>query len=131
MADHPGVARARQYFEAFNKGDAEALSDFFAEDVVWRVGGNHQFSGEYRGRKELFDYFDRVRQETAGSMSLEPESILASDDHTAVFARVRAQRGDKSMDVLLAQILENGPDGRWNEYWALADDQDAVNAFWS
>ena len=23
------------------------------------------------------------------------------------------------------------PGGRFTEYWALADDQDAVNAFWS
>ena len=23
------------------------------------------------------------------------------------------------------------PDGKSTEYWALADDQDAVNAFWS
>ena len=23
------------------------------------------------------------------------------------------------------------PDGKFTEYWALADDQDAVNAFWS
>jgi hypothetical protein len=35
------------------------------------------------------------------------------------------------MDVLLAEALTLDPIGRWTEYWALANDQDAVDAFWS
>jgi hypothetical protein len=32
---------------------------------------------------------------------------------------------------VLAQALEFDADGLWVEYWALGDDQDQVNAFWS
>jgi ketosteroid isomerase-like protein len=130
MAEHPGVARARASIETFNRGDMVGARDFYAEDVVWHVGGNHPLSGDYRGRDALFDYFDRVREMTGGTLSLEPEAILASDQHTAIFMRVVGRRGGKSLDVTLAEAFTVGPDGRWTEFWSLADDQEAVDAFW-
>ncbi len=130
MEEHPGVQRARDYVQRFAEGDLDHLRDFYAEDVVWHVGGRHRLSGDYEGRDALFSYFDEVRQLTNGTLKLEPESIVASDRYTAMFTRVTAQREEKSLDVTLAQILRNGPDGRWNEYWAVSDDQDAVDAFW-
>ena len=131
MADHPGVATARRYLEDYAERGPEAVSDYFSEDVVWRVGGQHPLSGEYRGKEELLEYFATVREQTGGTLRLEPQSILASDRHTAMFTRVTGQRNGRSLDVVLAQVLANGPDGRWTEYWALADDQEAVDAFWS
>jgi hypothetical protein len=35
------------------------------------------------------------------------------------------------MDTLLAQTRRLADDGRWCEYWAVADDQEAVDAFWA
>jgi hypothetical protein len=52
---------------------------------------------------------------------LAPEAVLASDKHTAMFTRVTGEREGKTMDVVLAQVFKTGPDGRWTEYWALAD----------
>ena len=131
MTEHPNVQRARDEMEVFQKGDLEGLRDFFAEDVVWHVAGSHPLSGDYRGRDELISYFQQVREMTGGSLQLEPESILASDDHIGMFTRVRGQRNGKDMDAMLAQVLKVGPDGRWTEYWALADDQQGVDRFWS
>jgi hypothetical protein len=33
--------------------------------------------------------------------------------------------------VVQAQAFRMNADGKFTEYWALADDQDAVDAFWS
>lgn len=131
MDEHPGAERARQSLELVTQGDFERLRDFYSDDVVWHVAGDHPLSGDYRGKEELFEYFARVNSLTGGSLAVEPESILATDKHVTMFTRVKARRDDKSLDVVLAQVFHVGPDGRWNEYWALADDQEAVNAFWS
>ena len=97
----------------------------------WHVGGNHPLSGDYRGRDAIFEYFETVRGLTGGGLRSEPHDILADDSHGGVFTRVTADRGDRHLDVVLAQAYRINPDGKFTEYWALADDQDAVNAFWS
>jgi hypothetical protein len=48
-----------------------------------------------------------------------------------IFMRVSAYRDVRWMDVLLAEALTLDPNGRWTECWALANDQDAVDAFCS
>jgi ketosteroid isomerase-like protein len=131
MTEHPNVARARGAFETFNRGDFGAYRQFFTEDVVWHVGGNHPLSGDYRGRDALFAYFDKVRQLTGGSLRTTPQDILADDAHCGVFTRVTAERDGRKLDVVQAQAFRVNADGKFSEYWALADDQDAVDAFWS
>ena len=48
-----------------------------------------------------------------------------------MFTRVQGDRDGRSLDVLLAQVFKLGDDGRWSEYWATAEDQDLVDAFWA
>jgi ketosteroid isomerase-like protein len=131
MDQQAAVDRVRESLDLVAQGDLERLRDFYTDDVVWHVGGNHPLSGDYRGKDDLIRYFERVRELTGGSLTIEPQSILASDKHVAMFTNVRAQREGRSMDVVLAQVFKVAPDGRWSEYWALADDQEAVDRFWS
>jgi ketosteroid isomerase-like protein len=131
MAENPNTARAREAMDTFSRGDLEAYKDYFADDVVWHVSGNHPLSGSYQGKEALFEYFNEVRELTQGTLVVRPEAILADDNHVGIFARVAAQRDGKSLDVTLAQAFTVDADGRWTEYWALADDQAAVDAFWS
>ena len=86
--EHPGVARAQASIDAFNSGDRDALRDFYADDVVWHVAGRHGLSGDYTGRADLMGYFRRVKEQTDGTLRLEPEAILASDRHTSMYVRV-------------------------------------------
>ena len=129
--DHPNVARARQALAAFAAGDIESYKQFFADDVAWHVSGHHPLSGTYRGKEELFEYFARIRELTGGSLRVETDRILADAGHVGIFARVTAQRDGRNLDVKMAQALHVSPEGNWTEYWALSDDQEAVDAFWS
>lgn len=131
MADTPNLGRAREAFDTFDRGDLEAYKDFFADDVAWHVSGTHPLSGSYRGKDALFEYFGKVRELTHGSLRIQPESILADDSHVGVFARVTAQRDGKSLDVNMAQAFTVDAQGKWTEYWAMADDQAAVDVFWT
>ena len=108
--------RAREAIETFSRGDLEAYKNYFADNVVWHVRGNHPLSGSYRGKEALFQYFDKVRELTQGSMKVEPEAILADDNHVGLFARVTAQRDGRQLDVTMAQAFTVDTDGRWTEY---------------
>jgi hypothetical protein len=130
MGTHPGVIRARAFLDAYSRGDHEAVLGHFTEDVVWHVAGRHRLSGDYRGREALRGYLDTVRALTGGQLSMVEDRILSNDDYTALFARVTGQLGQRSLDVLFAQSFVVGPDGRWREYFALADHQQAVDVFW-
>lgn len=44
--------------------------------------------------------------------------------------RVRGEREGKTIDVELAEALTFDASDRWVEYWALADEQEKVDAFW-
>ena len=61
----------------------------------------------------------------------EPFEILVSERHAGVFNRVTGERDGRTFDVELAQALRFDDEGRWAEYWALADDQDELDAFWA
>jgi ketosteroid isomerase-like protein len=38
IAEHPNVARIREGYAAFAKGDFAVLNDMFAEDLLWHEG---------------------------------------------------------------------------------------------
>ena len=131
MAVHPNVPKIRDALEIYNSGDHDALRHFLADDIVWHVGGNHEMSGDYQGVDAVLDYFRDVRRATAGTLQVEPVEVLAGDRHASIFMHVTAHRDVRMLDVLLAEALTLDDGGRWSEYWALANDQDAVDAFWS
>jgi ketosteroid isomerase-like protein len=131
MTEHPNVALFREHAEVFNRGDLEEYRRFFSDDLVWHVGGQHPMSGDYHGLEAAFAYFERIRQLTGGTLRSEPQDILADDTHVGVFTRVTAERDGRQLDVVLAQAFRVDAGGRFTEYWALANDQDAVDAFWA
>lgn len=129
--EHRNVTRIRRAVEVYNSGDHDAMRPFLSECIVWHVGGNHEMSGDYEGVDAVIEYFRRVRRATAGTLQVEPVDILANDRHASIFMKVTAFHETRRMDVLMAEALALDTDGRWTEYWAIADDQDAVDRFWA
>ena len=130
MSEHPNAARVREALDAYNRGDLDTLRSFLADDIVWHVGGSHPLSGDYRGPDEVIGYCSRALSLTSGTLKGQPLEILADDRHAGVFNRITAEGGGGSLDTTLAQAISFDDEGRWTEYWALADDQDSVDAFW-
>jgi ketosteroid isomerase-like protein len=118
--------------EIHNSGDLAGTRRFYTDDVSWHVQGNNSSSGDRAGIQELFDYFASAMAITGGTLRLHPQTVTVSGDIVGVLMRVTAQRGDgRALDTLLAQTRRVAPDGRWCEYWAVSDDQEVVDAFWS
>lgn len=125
------VHRLEEWLAAYDSHDREAMQESLAENAVWHVGGTHRLSGDYRGRDAILDYFDTVRGETGNTMKLEPLEVLASERHGAAFLRVTAERRERSLDVVVADAFRFDTDGRILEFWAHANDQAAIDEFWS
>jgi uncharacterized protein len=128
---HPNAERLQSFLDAYSAGDADAMRTALAEDAIWHVGGTHEFSGDYRGRDAILEYFDRVGTETNRTLRLEPIELLANDQRGAAFLRVTGDRGGKRLDVTMAEAIQFDEEGRIREFWAHATDQDAINEFWS
>ncbi|TMK31351.1 MAG: hypothetical protein E6G61_03540 [Actinobacteria bacterium] len=59
MSQHPNVERMRRAYEAFMKGDAEAIRELLADDLVWHVPGRHRFSGDHN-KAEVMALFEEI-----------------------------------------------------------------------
>ena len=81
MAEHPIAGRVRDALEAFSRGDFETLGSFLAEDVVWHVGGNHELSGDYRGRNAALAYCAEAFALAGGTLHGEPFEITQEEFH--------------------------------------------------
>jgi len=121
----------RSALDAYNSGDLETLGSFLADDILWHVGGDHPLSGDYQGRDSVLAYCARTLELTNGTLRGEPVEILVGDHHAGIFNRIRGERDGRTLDVVLAQAVTFDTNGRWTEYWALADQQDDVDAFWT
>ena len=124
------VERLRAFLEAYAADDAERIREALADDAVWHVGGTHRFSGDYRGKDAILEYFGRVGSETGGTLRLEPIELLASDARGAAFLGVTAERAGRRLDVTMAEAFQFDDQGRIREFWAHANDQAAIDRFW-
>jgi len=130
MTEHPNVELTRQGYEAFAKGDLAALSGLIAGDVTWHVLGAGPLSGDYRGRDAVFGFFGRLAEETAGTFRLDVHDVLANDEHAVALCMLSASRGNKSVEVPVANV-SHIRDGKVTEFWAATTDPQASIDFWS
>jgi uncharacterized protein len=126
MAEHPNVARIRDGYAAFAKGDFAALSDLFAEDLLWHVNGRSQFAGDYRGRESVFGFFGKLMEVTEGSLHLDLHAVFADDEHGVALTVVTASRGGRSVTVDQAHVFHLR-DGKVVEYWDASTNQYAFD----
>lgn len=128
---HRNAGHLKAFLDAYGAKDRDAVAELLSQNAVWHVGGTHQFSGDYRGRDAILDYFDLVARETDNTLRLEPQEIMANDQRGAAFLRVTGERSGQNLDVLMAEAFVFTPDGAIAEFWAHANDQDAIDRFWS
>ena len=121
MAEHPNVARIRDGYAAFAKGDFAALTDLLAEDLVWHQGGRSQLAGDYRGREAVFGYFAKLMEVTEGSFHVDVHAVLADDEHGVALTVATASRGGRSMTTNDADVMHLR-DGKVTEFWTASTD---------
>jgi uncharacterized protein len=115
---------------AVSRGEIDRFGEILLSDnVVWHWPGASSVSGDYRGRAAALDLIRGFHRLTGGRLSVEPVDILEGDDHLMSFTHVTADQEGKRLDVVMADAMRFGPDGRVEEYWTLSNDQRAVDEF--
>ncbi len=129
MADNENAVVVRRLFEAFERKDAFALRELFAEDAVWLVGGRSVVARTYRGRREIIRFLGTLPKLTDGTYSSRLIDVLASGERAAVLYRATGRREGRDLDIDQV-LLFTLRDGVVTEVVALPSDQHAFDAFW-
>ena len=126
MTEHPNVARIKDGYAAFAKGDFAVLNDLFAEDLLWHEGGRNQLVGDYRGRDAVYGLFGKLMEVTEGSFHLDLHAVFADDEHGVVLVVTTASRGGRSVTTNDAHVFHLR-DGKVVEFWDASTDQYAFD----
>ena len=126
MAEHPNVARIKDGYAAFAKGDFARLSEVFAEDLLWHEGGRNQVAGDYRGRDAVYAFFGKLMEITEGTFHLDVRAVFADDEHGLALVVTTASRGSLSVKIDDVHILRMR-DGKVAEFWTATTDQYAID----
>jgi ketosteroid isomerase-like protein len=113
---------------AFNTGDLARLAERVDPDVVYRIPGRASVSGEFRGVEAVIAAFGRLRRESGGTITAEPEAVLADADTVMFTARVTAEREGRTLDVVNAYLFRFRA-GRLVEGRLFPGDLHAIEAF--
>ena len=126
----PNAALVRRLFGAFERRDAFALRELFADDAVWNVGGSSAVAGTYRGRREIIRFLGTLPRLTDGTYASRLVDVLASETRAAVLYRATGEREGRTLDIDQLLLFTVG-EGVVTEVLALPSDQAAFDAFWA
>ncbi len=130
MDEHPNATLLRNDLEAFARGDMDAVMAPYAEDVIWRVGGQNALSGVHRGRQALLEWFGKVFELGGEAFEIRADDVMAEDRYGMMFLSVKARRGDEVYEGTVPNAFRF-EDGKIVESWFIPDDQTRWDAFWS
>jgi ketosteroid isomerase-like protein len=122
--------RLAEAMALISRGEVKRFGEvLLAEDVVWHWPGRSSVSGDYHGREAALGLLRGFHELTGSRLTVEPVDILEGENHLMSFTHVTADREGDHLDVMMADAMRFGSDGRVAEYWTLSNDQSAVDAF--
>ncbi|MDC0766235.1 nuclear transport factor 2 family protein [Streptomyces sp. HD] len=131
MAEHPHATLVRKGYEAFTRGDMDALRGLMTSDCTHHVPGNHPLSGDFKGQDAVIEMYGRLFEETAGTMQVELRSLLVDGrGHVVSVHRFKAERQGKSIDEDEAIVFRVVGD-KISDLDECIADLDKSNDFWS
>lgn len=126
--EHPNVAIVKKFYEAYGKGDLDAIRSLLAPNVVWYIPGHHPLAGYKHGADEVFAFFQQLAKANFKADTL---YIGGDDNYVVDYHRGYGEYGNVKLDILwcLAYKIENG---KIIEATDLSADQHAADIFfWS
>jgi ketosteroid isomerase-like protein len=128
--EHPNATLIRAFYDRLAARDIDGVLSLLADDVVFRIDGDHILSGEHRGKAGVASLGQRVLEETDGTLASEPLAILANDSHAVVLHHLTGERRDRRIDVKNF-IVFRITDGLIVERTEVLEDPAADDEFWA
>jgi ketosteroid isomerase-like protein len=122
--------RLAEAMAAVSAGEVQRFADILlADEIVWHWPGRSSVAGDYHGRDAVAGLIRGFHELTQGRLRVEPVDILEGRDYLMSFTDVTADQQGSHLDVMMADAMRFGEDGRVVEYWTLSNDQAAVDEF--
>jgi ketosteroid isomerase-like protein len=108
----------------------EAERANIARDIVWHVPGHNPVSGDYHGFREYTETMP-ARMAPLARWDFELQDVMVNGNYVVSTFRVQGERKNKQVDLRGAHIMRLNDEGQIVEGWGFADDQDALDDFFS
>lgn len=105
------VDTARRAYEAFGRGDLEALSGDFADDAVWYTSEELPLGGETKGRDAIMANFAQIPNYWS-SFSVEPSEFIDGGDTVVVCGTQRAANDKGSFESPFVHVMKYNGEGK-------------------
>jgi uncharacterized protein len=125
MSEKTNLQVVKDAYDAFARGDVDAVLDALAEDVEWEVPGPPEipYAGLFRGKNGVADFF-RILADADDVLFFEAETFLTNGDRIAVFghytARVKATGREGHAEWAHSFVMRNGKVSKFREYFDTA-----------
>ena len=96
------------YYSAYGTGDMNAVAEFFSDDIVWHIPGQHPLAGTKEGRDEVLAFFEQLGR---GNFRAELIALMADENWVIDMHRGWSNLEDQSnVDTIwvLAFRIEDG-----------------------
>ncbi|MEV5434735.1 nuclear transport factor 2 family protein [Streptomyces sp. NPDC052682] len=131
MAEHPHAALVRKGFEAFSRGDMDALRGLMTDDCTQHVPGSHPLSGDFKGQDSIIDMYRRMFEETNGTMNVDLREVFVDGrGHAVAVNRFTAERQGRRIDQMGCIVFRIVGD-KVSDLDECLDDIEVSDAFWS
>jgi ketosteroid isomerase-like protein len=95
----------RRYVDAMRRGDWDAGTAFFADDIVIRIPGRSAFAGEHRGRQAAVDYIAAAVARSRGhDVEVELVDTLVSGERIALLVRERFGHEGGTLEIARVNV---------------------------
>jgi ketosteroid isomerase-like protein len=105
------VDAARASYEAFGRGDLEALKEMLSEDSTWLTSDELPLGGETRGREAIIANFAQIPNYWS-SFSVEPNEFIDAGDTVVVLGTQRAGNDQGSFESPFVHVMRYDGDGK-------------------
>jgi len=123
-------ALIRGGYEAFARGDVDAVLSIFEPNILWHVPGRGPLSRDYHGPGEVVGFFQHFMDLSQGTFRIQVDDVLANEERVVVLCTESAQRGPKSWSSPQVHVW-TVKDGRVTTFWQYQGDQQSEDEFWS
>jgi uncharacterized protein len=121
--------RNREVARRMYVGD-EAERASIAKDIVWHVPGHNPVSGDYHGWDEYTKLMPS-RMAPLVRWDFVLADIMVNSNYVMTTFRLHGERKGKTVDLRGGHLMRLSDDGKVLEGWGFADNQDALDDFFS
>jgi uncharacterized protein len=114
------IQPVRNGFDAFTRGDMQAVSEQFTDDAVWHGTGTTRLGGDHRGKQAVIANILDFAQ-SYQDINMDLHDIVANEQHVVALVTTSVSRNGKSYKSQETYVFHVNNDAKITEAWAITD----------